>query len=176
MTTPYKIIRALLVSTSLLLIPYIASFVVDGMLWTGSDFVFAWIMFSFLALAFSFVMGSTRPSSYKMAVAIGAVSAFLLVWVTGAVGIIGDGDINLLYAIVALILVAGSLIVRMRAAGMAYVLYAAALVQFAIPFVALSIGAPDFSPGVLQVIVLNGFWVAMFIVSGVLFSDAAKTR
>ncbi len=174
MTAQYRIIRALLISTVLLVVPFIASMTVDGFNWSGSDFVFAWVLFSFLALAFSFILGSALAGAYKGAIALGAIGTFLLVWITGAVGIIGDSDINTLYAVVVFIILIGAIATRLRAARMAYVMYAAALVQFVVPVIALVVNTPDFSPGVLQVFVLNGFWVVMFAASGVLFADAAR--
>ncbi len=176
MTAQYRIIRALISSTALLAVPLIASLFLDGMQWTGFDYIFAWVLFTFIALIFSFIIGNSYSGSYKAALGISAIATFLLVWITGAVGIIGDSDINTLYGIVALIILAGSAVARLKAGRMMYVLYAAALAQFIIPIVALVVNTPDFSPGVLQVFVLNAFWVVMFAAAGLLFSDAAHTE
>jgi hypothetical protein len=45
-----------------------------------------------------------------------------------------------------------------------------------IPIVALIINQPDFSPGVLGVLVLNSVFVTLFIASGVLFQRAARQQ
>lgn len=169
-----NIFRALLISTILLLIPLTASFFVEGWLWTVSDYVFAWILFSLLSLTFTFIARSTRGNAYKAAAALAIVGAFLLVWINGAVGIIGDSDINMLYALVVLTLFIGTLVARFKPEGMARTLFAAALVQALIPIVAFIINTPDLSLGVLQVFILNAFWVVLFIGSGLLFRHAGS--
>ncbi len=164
--------RALIISTVLLLVPYIASLFVEGWNWSGFDYVFAWVMFSFLSLALTYVVRIDTSISYKAAVGLSAVTTFVLVWINGAVGIIGDSDINMLYAFVALIVVVGAAVAKLRAGGMAVTLFIAAAAQFLIPIVALIAGVSDFSPGVPQVLLLNACWVISFATAGALFRSA----
>jgi hypothetical protein len=89
---------ALLVATCLLMVPLLASLMVDGWLWTGSDYVFAWIVFATVSLAFTYVAHKGNSVKYKVAAGVGLLGAFLLFWVSAAVGVIGDDNPgNLLY-------------------------------------------------------------------------------
>jgi hypothetical protein len=133
-------------------------------------------MFSFMSLAFTFLLTSTKASDYKIAACIAVVATFLLVWVNGAAGIIGDSDINMLYSLVVLTLFIGTIIARLDPLVMSRTLFAAAFVQFMIPIFALVINTPDFSPGVMQVFLLNGFWVMAYVASGFLFQNVNTGR
>lgn len=174
MTMQYKIIRSLLISSTLLVIPFIASMFVDGWNWSISDFVYAWIMFSAASIAFTFMFTSMRNFFYKIAMAAAIVGAFTLVWVNGAVGIIGESDSNAMYLGVLAVFLLGTAIARLQAAKMSTVLYATALAQFLVPVMALLLHEPDFAPGVLQVFVLNGGWVILFLFSAIMFKNAAE--
>ncbi len=50
-----NILRALFISTALLIIPVSASFWAEGWLWTVSDYVLAWLLFSLVSLGFTFI-------------------------------------------------------------------------------------------------------------------------
>ncbi len=166
-----NIIRALGVSTGFLLVPLLASFFVEGWQWSGFDYVFAWVMFSFVSLAITLVLTSNNPPLYKLAIAVTAISTFLLIWINAAVGIIGDGDINMLYLLIPLILVFGALLSRLQAQGMAYTLFGMAFTQVLIPVIAFSVLRVQFTSmrSIGELSILNGFWIVMFIVSGLLF-------
>jgi hypothetical protein len=100
----------------------------------------------------------------------------LLGWVNGAVGIIGseDNDANLLYFGVLTIGAIGALIVRLKPRGMAHVLLATALAQTVVAVIALvgQLGSPYSGP--LEIVSINGFFVALFVASAVLFWKAAR--
>jgi hypothetical protein len=177
MTTPLsKIIRALVISSLLLVVPFVASLFVDGMNWSRFDYVFAWLMFSFISLAFTFVLSSTANMSYKLAVGAAVVGAFTLVWIDGAVGIIGESESNVMYLGVIALLILGAAISRLRATGMSITLFAAALAQALVPVIALVLGEKDFAPGVLTVFILNAGWVVLFAFAGLLFRSAAQEK
>lgn len=167
-----NILRALFISTALLIIPFSASFWVEGWLWTVSDYVLAWILFSMVSLGFTFIAHSAKNAPYKAAAGLAIVGTFLLVWVNGAVGIIGDSDANMFYALVVFTLLLGTILSRLKPLGMSYTLFSAALVQALIPVIAFIINTPDFTPGVALVFLLNFFWVALFTGSGLLFRRA----
>jgi hypothetical protein len=147
-----------------------------GFHWTLGDFVFMFILIFTSASLFELARRKAAGNTaYKWAAGLAFLGLFLLVWVNGAVGIIGDSDINMLYALVALTLVLGSIVTRLKSRGMSGVLFVAAALQFAIPVIALILNTPDFSPGILQTLVLNGFWVATFLASALLFRQAHNT-
>lgn len=121
----------------------------------------------------------TRNSVYRFAFGVGLLGVLLLGWVSGAVGIIGSENqpANLMYWAVFATLLIGSFISRFKSRGMAYTLFATALVQFLIPMVALII-SPEVSwgnVGVTGVFVVNSIFALLFAVSALLFRNANAT-
>lgn len=170
------ITRALCISTVLLLVPITASFALESWNWSRGDYVFAWVVLSVVSIALTFLLTGTGNFIYKIAAGAAVLGAFLLVWINGAVGIIGESDSNLMYGGVLAVLILGSAIARLRAHEMSLVLYATALAQFLVPVIALLLSEQDFSPGVLQVFVLNGAWVILFLFSAIMFRNAAQDQ
>ena len=118
----------------------------------------------------------TRTGTYRIAFGVGHAGAFLLGWMNGAVGIIGNEGqpANLLYGAVFAVGLIGSLISRFKPRGMARTLFAAALVQILVPVIALTIW-PRVSwgaAGMLGVFGLNAFFAILFALSGLLFRRA----
>lgn len=172
-----NIIRALCISTALLIVPIIASFFLDGWLWTGFDYFFAWVMFSIASLAFTFIATSDRRMTYKLAVGITVVASFLLIWVNGAVGMIGDegNPANLMYLGVVALALLGMAAARLRPLPMSYAMYVAASAQFIVPVIAMIVWRPAMNeaPGMIGIFALNTLFVAMFAASALLFRRAS---
>ncbi len=113
-------------------------------------------------------------------VAYGAVlgTAMLLMWVIGAVGLIGaEGDpFDLLYGGVIGVAAVGALVARFRPAGTERALYWAAVAQCLVVVVALISGKQHHPVSSTPEIVLsNGFFVALWVASARLFRRA-RTR
>jgi CHASE2 domain-containing sensor protein len=108
-------------------------------------------------------------------VALGA--AFLLVWLSLGVGIIGaDGDrANLMYFGVLAVGILGALIARFRPQGMARALVATALAQALVAVIALVLGLGDPWSPPAEIVALNGFFIALFAGSAWLFRRAAPS-
>jgi hypothetical protein len=120
----------------------------------------------------------TGEAAYRAAVGLALGSALLLGWVNGAVGIIGseDNDANLMYGGVLVVGAIGAIIARFKPEGMARALFATALAQTLVAVIALvgRLGSPYSGP--LEIVSVNGFFVALFVGSAVLFSKAARGR
>lgn len=120
----------------------------------------------------------TGEAAYRAAVGLALGSALLLGWVNGAVGIIGseDNPANLMYGGVLVVGAIGAIIARFKPEGMARVLFATALAQTLVAVIALvgRLGSPYSGP--LEILSVNGFFVALFVGSAVLFSKAARGR
>lgn len=119
----------------------------------------------------------TRNKIYRIAFGVGLAGVFLLGWVSGAVGIIGseNNTVNLMYWMVPAVGLIGSLISRFKPRGMTRTLFSVALVQFLVPVTALII-SPEVSwgnAGVIGVFVVNSVFVALFVVSALLFRRAS---
>ena len=172
----HKYVRAPLIATALLLVPFAASFFVDGWLWTGSDYVFAWVLFAGAALGYTFVASRAGAPASKAAAGLGVAAAFFLVWVSAAVGIIGDDNpANLLYGGVLATGFLGACASGLKPRGLSRAMFATAVAQALVPVIGLMAWPPSafsWSPGVLPVFVLNAGWVTLWLGSALLFRRA----
>lgn len=116
--------------------------------------------------------------AYRVAVGVAVVAALLLVWLSLGVGIIGqDGDpANLMYFVVVAVGLTGAFVAQFRPDGMARALVAMAVVQALIGAFAIiaRLGHPWSGP--LELLLLNGFFVAVFGVAAWLFRVARVER
>ncbi|MEE8520388.1 MAG: hypothetical protein V3S83_03440 [Gemmatimonadota bacterium] len=121
----------------------------------------------------------TDNTAYKSAVGLALATPFLLVWIIGAVGVLGRaGDrADLMYIGVFAVGIMGAIIARFQPHGMARALFATALAQALVAVIALIAGmhqAPYSSVG--EILGLNGFFVALFLGSARLFRNAAREQ
>ncbi len=121
----------------------------------------------------------TDNTAYKSAVGLALATPFLLVWIIGAVGVLGRaGDrADLMYIGVFAVGIIGAIIPRFQPHGMARALFATALAQALVAVIALIAGmhqAPYSSVG--EILGLNGFFVALFLGSAWLFRNAAREQ
>ena len=116
-----------------------------------------------------------NTTAYRAAIGIALAASCILVWLSLGVGIIGkDGDpANLMYFGVLAVGIVGAIVARFRPHGMARTLYAMALAQALVAAIALiaRLGLPWSGPA--ELVLLNGFFVAMFAGSAWLFRRAA---
>jgi hypothetical protein len=148
--------------------------------WTLFDFVFAGALIFGTGLTYVLVARKAGNIAYRAAVGIALAAAFLLVWLTGAVGIIGSehNNANSMYFGVLAVGIIGATVARFRAHGMARALFATALAQALVAVIALIIGlgSPWSPPGVLGTLILNGFFAALFVGSAFLFRYAGREQ
>ena len=120
----------------------------------------------------------SNKTAYRSAIGIALAAAFILVWLSLGVGIIGkDGDpANLMYFGVLAVGITGAIIARLQPLGMAGTMLAMAFVQALVAAIALiaRLGLPWSGP--LEILLLNGFFVALFAGSAWLFRRAASGR
>jgi hypothetical protein len=166
-TIPWRII-GWSIPALLLLLPLVAMRYTEEVNWTGSDFVFAAVLFGSVGLAFELIVRKSRSLAYRLGAAIAVVAAFLTVWVNGAVGMIGleDNPYNLLFLGVLVLALAGAIIGRFRSAGMALAMAVAAIGQASVSAFGLS---TDFRGGVLSM----GF-TGLWLLSAALFRSSSK--
>ncbi len=126
----------------LLLLPFFAMKVTDQVNWTASDFVFAGLLIGGAGLILELAVRRTGDRSYQAAAALAVAAAFMTIWSNGAVGIIGseDNGANDLFNLVPLLAVLGSIVVRFRAAGLARVMLAIAVLQLLVTLTVLALG------------------------------------
>jgi len=176
--TAYKAAIRLAIATGIiLLLPLIAMQYTDEVVWDLADFVVAGVLLFGTGLAYELMARKGGTVAYRAAVGIALATVFLLVWVNGAVGIIGseNNDANLMYFGVISIGIIGAIIARLQPLGMARALFVTALAQALVPVIALTIWQPTSwgAAGVFGVFVLNAFFVMLLVGSALLFKRAA---
>jgi hypothetical protein len=170
-----SLLPVLLVPSLILCIPAAAMwFKADGWAWSAFDFIIAWVFIAGVLLAYKLVASKPVTRTYRVAAGIALATGLILIWINGAVGLIGseDNPANMMYAGVLAIGVIGAVMARLEPSGMSRAMFATALAQFLVPVVALIIWRPDFSPGVMAVFGLNFFFVLLFAGAGALFRHA----
>ena len=118
-----------------------------------------------------------ETDSYRFATILALATAFILVWLIGAVGVIGvEGDpFDLMYFGVLTVGLIGAIAARLQPHGMARALFATAFAQALVAFVALIVGKHQSSvSSVPEILILNGFFIALFLGSARLFGNAAR--
>ena len=128
-----------------------------------------------VGIAVELASRKTGEAAYRAAVGLALGSGLGLVWVNGAVGIIGseDNEANLMYGGVIVVGAIGAVIARFKPEGMARALFATALAQTLVAVIGL---VGRMGSGSLEIVTINGFFVALFVGSAVLFSKAARGR
>ncbi|PQB05694.1 ligand-binding sensor domain-containing protein [Aureitalea marina] len=176
-----RLIRWAVFIVGVLMIPLIAMQFTSEINWDVMDFVIMGAVLSVIGLAYELIAQRANRTVYRIAFGIGLLGAFLLFWVNGAVGIIGNEaqDANLLYATVFAVGLIGALVSRFRPKGMSVTLYTAAIVTLLVPTVAIFVWPPSaisWSPGVVEVFLISAFFAGVFGVSGMLFDQAARGK
>lgn len=160
----------------LLMVPLVAMQYTKEVNWSPFDFVFMWILLVGAGMMYKLVSRRMSNVPYRVAVGIAVVTSVILVWINGAVGIIGDGPVNLMYFGVLVVGLIGAVIANFQPRGMALALFGMAIAQALVPVIALIIWNSQISwePGIVAVFGLNAVFVMFFVVSAVLFRSAAQ--
>ncbi|WP_448658745.1 hypothetical protein ACPVPU_14815 [Sphingomonas sp. CJ99] len=138
---------------AVLIAPTIAMRFTDEVNWTASDYGFAIVVLGGIGVALELVVRASGNWALRAGTAIALLVTLAIVWINGAVGIIGDGDhwANFFHMLAPPVALSGAALGRFRARGVAVGLMAAALVQLVgavfaamieprvIPFIALCI-------------------------------------
>lgn len=154
-------------AVGLLILPFVAMRFTSEVNWTPSDFVFAAILLGSIGLGMEFAVRKSGNAAYRGAAALALLASFLIIWVNGAVGMIGseDNSYNLLFALAIVAALIGAVATRFRPRGMALATLAAGLVQASLGIFGMF---TDLRGGILATI-LAGLWfvaAALFMRSG----------
>ena len=169
-TTRYRaLVRIVLTTALILLLPLIAMRFTDEVIWNLADFAVAGVLLIGAGLTFELIARKARSFAYRAAVGIAVAAALLLIWVNLAVGIIGnEGNLaNLMYLGVLAVGIVGAVVARFQPHGMARALLAMALVQVFIAVIALITGLG-------QIFVMTGFFAALWLTSAWLFRKSGE--
>jgi hypothetical protein len=141
------------------------------------DFPFAGVLLVGTGLLYELAARKAPNIAYRAAVTVALAAAFILIWLTAAVGIIGseDNNANRMYLGVLAVGIVGAIIARFQSQGLVLAMLATALVQVLVAVIALigGLGAtgPRWPWGVVG---LTGFFAALWLGSAWLFRRAAR--
>lgn len=157
-----------------LMVPLIAMQFTDEVDWGVADFIFAGVLLFGTGLTFELITRKVGAFAYRAAVGLALITALFLLWGNLAVGMIGSEDnaVNMLYFWVILVLVIGSLLAQFKPQGMARVLFATAITQAIVTAIVL---VAEKNLDVFQVLQLNGFFIALWVGSALLFRQVHKS-
>ncbi len=165
-------IRIVLTTAFILLLPLVAMQFTDEVAWDLADFVVAGALLAGTGFTYELVAKKGGNLAYRAAVGIALAAALILVWLNLAVGIIGseDNPANLMYIGVLAVGLIGAVVARLEPRGMARALFATALAQALVPVIAMIISKPSVTSGLF---VLNALFAILFVGSALLFRRAA---
>jgi hypothetical protein len=148
------------------------------MTWSPADFVAASALLAGTGCLYVVAASRTRTPRYRAALGVALGTALFLVWVNLAVGVIGSerDRANLMYLGVLAVGFVGALIARLRPQGMARALIATAVAQALVAAIAVILGLGSPESGPLEVLTVNGLFVALFTGSALLFRQAARAE
>ncbi|GIU83111.1 MAG: hypothetical protein D6687_02880 [Acidobacteria bacterium] len=159
-------------ATALLLLPLIAMRFSDEVKWGPLDFAFAYVLLFSVAFPLDLLLRKRRPIAYQLGACLALVSAFLLIWINAAVGIIGSekNPANLMYFGVIGAGILGVVFARFKSKGMmrSLITVASLFVLIAVSVLAFDLGTKEFSDKI-KALVLNGFFATSFATSALLF-------
>jgi hypothetical protein len=170
--------RLVLAAAFILMLPLLAMQFTDQVVWDLADFAVAGALLVGTGLKYELAARKAGNSAYRAAVGVALAAALVLVWMNLAVGLIGTEDdrANLMYVGVLAVGSIGAIIARLRPHGMARALFATALAQSLVAVIALIFGLGSPVSGPLEILALNGLFVALFVGSAWLFRYAAREQ
>jgi hypothetical protein len=160
----------------LLLLPLIAMQFTDQVVWEATDFAIFGAMLVSGGLVFELAARKTVNNAYRSAVGVALAAAIFLLFVTGAVGLIGteNDDANLMFVGILAVGVLGVMIARFRPQGMARAMFATSLAQVLVAVIALSAGFGSTGPiWPLDILASTGFFTGLWLISAWLFRKSA---
>ena len=173
-----SIIRIVLATAFILLLPLLAMQLTDEMVWDLADFAVAGVLLFGAGLTYELIARKAGPIAHRAAVGVAVAAALLLVWINLAVGIIGNegNPANLMYIGVLVVGIIGALIARFQPHGMARALFATALAQMLVAVIALAARLGTSGPvWPRDVLIATGFFATLWLGSALLFRRASTS-
>ncbi len=178
LTSTLRLIGWTLVA-ALLITPAVAMRFTEAVQWTMSDFLFAGIILIGAGVIAELAVRASGAWSYRIGAGLAVLASMLLIWINGAVGIIGSEDhpANLLYLGVVLAAFVGGVVSRFNAGGLSQSMIIAAVIQVVIGVVAVLRGWGEGSENWPQpVIVLSIVFGLIWLASAALFRRAGRIQ
>jgi hypothetical protein len=125
---------------ALLALPAVAMRFTSEVKWDETDFILMGVLLGGAGLLLELAVRRSSSWAYRAGFGLAVLAAFLTIWVNLAVGMIGseDNPYNLLFGLPPALAAAGALLSRLRPAGMAGAMLAAAVAQAAVGLAGLA--------------------------------------
>lgn len=163
-------LRVALGSLAVLMVPLVASQVVEGWNWPAGAFVRVYVLFFGTGMAYALIARRMGAWSYKAGVGVALVAGFALGW-SNMVHVADSGNpANLVYYFVLVVGGVGAWVARLEAGGLARTLFAMAALLALIAVMLPSGAPPDFAR---RIAIGHGVYVVLFTASGLLFRHAS---
>ena len=147
------------------------------MSWDVVDFAIFIALLTGVGVTYWLAARQSHNKMYRFAVCVSLAAAFILVWVNGAVGIIGNesNDANMMYFGVLAVALIGAIISRFQPLGLSRTLYATAAAQVLVAVIAVIAGLGSAGPvWPRDVLILTAFFTVLWILAAWLFRSAAR--
>jgi hypothetical protein len=163
-------LRVALGALAVLMVPLVASRVVEGWNWDARGFVFVYVLFFGTGMVYAVIARKMGAWSYKAGLGMALVAGFALGW-SNMVHVADSGNpANLAYYSVLAVGGVGALLARLEARGLALTLFAMAATLALIAVLLPSGAPPDMAR---RMAIGHGVFVALFTASGLLFRHAS---
>ena len=163
-------LRVALGALALLMVPLVASRVVEGWHWGAGSFVFVYVLFFATGMAYALIARKMGVWSYKAGVGVALVSGFALGWSTMVQTADSGHPERLWYLSVLVVGFIGACLARLKAPRLAVTLFAMAATLALITVMLPSGAPPDMAR---RMAIGHGVYVALFIASGLMFRHAS---
>ncbi len=174
-----SILIVALITLLILSVPLVAMQFTDEVNWSIPDFIIMGALLFGTGMAYVSVTRFATEILYRVAFGLALGSTLFMIWVNLAVGLIGSGPNlgNLMYMGVVTVVIIGCIRSRFKPGGMESTMYATALALVLVTVVALLANMDEY-PGssIKEIIIVNAFFAALFLIAGSLFHFIARDR
>lgn len=161
----------------LLLLPAIAMRFTTEMAWTIADFLFAAMTVAIVGLGIELAVRATRSSSYRIGAGVAMLTGVLVIWINGAVGIIGNEDhpANLLFFSVIALAIGGAFVAHFSARGLSRAMTVSGVAQMLVPPAAMAIWSIPLTVDLVKTLAFNAVLAAFWLFSAWQFRRAPES-
>ena len=165
-------LRVALGALAVLMVPLVASQVVEGWNWNAGTFVFVYVLFFGSGMLYAVIARKMGAWSYKAGVGVALLAGFGLGWSNMVHVADSENPANLVYYSVLAVGGVGAWMARLEPRGLARTLFAMAATLALIAVLLPSGAPPDFARNMA---IGHAVYVALLTVSGLLFRHASLT-